>query len=58
MKERESGERRAERRAEGSRASAMARRIGAEKKSREISMVIKKKRVFKALQIVTDFSSF
>ena len=47
-----------ESRAEGRRASAMARRIGAEKKRRDKRIVIKKNKVFKALKIFVELSSF
>ena len=48
----------AERSAEGRSVSAMTRRIGAEKRSREINMVIKKNTVFTPLRTFFDFSSF
>lgn len=48
----------AERSAEGRSVSAMTRRIGAENRSREINMVIKKNTVFTPLSTFFDFSSF
>lgn len=51
-------EREAESSAEGRRVSAITRRIGAEKRSRETSIVMRKKTVFTALRSFLDFSSF
>lgn len=42
---RDDGDRAADRKAEGRRASAITRRMGAENKSRDMNMVIKKNRV-------------
>lgn len=47
-----------ESKAEGTSASAITRRTGAEKRRSDITIVIKKKRVFKPLNILLDFSSF
>lgn len=44
--------------AEGRRASAMTRRTGAEKRRREMSMVIRTNTVFTTLTTLLDFSSF
>lgn len=48
----------ADRIAEGRRVSAITRRSGAENRSREINMVIKKNTVFTPLNTLFDFSSF
>lgn len=58
MNDKEEGEREAERRENGRRVSAMARRTGTEKRRKEINIVIKKNRVFKNLSTLIDFSSF
>lgn len=58
LRDKEEGEREADRRAEGRRVSAIASKTGAEKRSRETNMVIKKNKVLKALKIIFDFSSF
>lgn len=51
-------EERVERRAEGISASAMTTRTGAEKRRRDITMVIKKNTVFNPLNILFGFPSF
>lgn len=54
---REDGEK-AESRAEGTSASAITKRTGAEKRSSDITMVIKKNTTFTPLHTLLDFSSF
>ena len=56
-KEKEEGDS-VESKAEGTSASAITRRTGAEKRRSDITIVIKKNRVFKPLNILLDFSSF
>jgi len=56
--DKEEGESEAERREKGRRVSAITRRIGAEKRRKDINMVIKKNRVFTPLTTLLDFSSF
>lgn len=56
--EMEAGEREADSRAEGKRVSAITRRMGAEKRRREISILMRKKTVFTPLRSFLDFSSF
>jgi len=48
----------AERRAEGTSASAMTNRIGADKIRSEKTIVIKKNTIFTPLNTLLDFSSF
>lgn len=56
-RDKEEGERAAERSAEGRRVSAITSKTGAEKSSKEINMLIKKNTVLRPLKTLLDFSS-